>query len=39
MTMRELPAAASSLARIIDADLDRLDPAAFAKEWDIEPQS
>ena len=37
MTMRELPAAASRLAKVIDADLDRFGAAAFAKEWGVEP--
>src|SRR5207237_1044533 len=39
VTMPEYPTTAQSLAKTIEADLDRLDAIAFAKEWGIEPNS
>jgi hypothetical protein len=41
VTMRENTEAADGLAELIETDLDRLDAAAFAKEWGIkgEPPS
>jgi hypothetical protein len=39
LTRHEKYSIGSRLAAEINADLDRLDPAAFAKEWGSEPQS
>jgi hypothetical protein len=39
LTMRETPDVAQGLVDLVNADLDRLDAASFAKEWGIKPSA